>query len=268
MSAWRAALLALVQGVTEFLPISSSAHLILVPHLTGWRDQGLAFDIATHAGSLVAILVYFRRELAALVRAVPRALTRRAVVPGSDPFMLWVLAIGTVPVVVAGYLLQDWVAGEARNPLLIAATSIVFGLLLGWADWKGRETRRVEDVGWRDAVVVGLAQAVALVPGTSRAGITITAGRFLGLTRPDAARFSFLLAIPVGLIVSGKDALDLAGGGVAAVDWSAIAIGFLVSAVSAYAVVAWLLAWLQRQSLQAFVVYRVALGLFLFWWFG
>ena len=264
----QAILVALVQGLTEFLPISSSAHLILLPRMLEWPDQGLAFDVATHAGSLVAVLAYFRREIASLLRAVPdlrRATERR---PGRPAHLLLCLVAGTVPVAVAGLLVQDWVAEQGRDPRVIAAASIAFGLLLGWADWKGRRVRELADLTLGAALVVGLFQAVALVPGTSRAGITITAALLLAYSRPAAARLSFLLAIPVGLLVSGKDALDLVSGAAGSVDWIAIAVGFAVAAVSAYAVIVWLLAWLERRSLQVFVAYRVGLGVVLLLWFG
>lgn len=261
-------LVALVQGLTEFLPISSSAHLILLPRLVGWYDQGLSFDIATHAGSLVAVLAYFRREVVELFRAVPDLADAKEREPGRPAHLLLCLAVGTVPVALGGYLLQDWVAGGAREPILIAATSIGFGLLLGWADWRGRRVRDLAGLTMTAAGVIGLFQTLALIPGTSRSGITITAALLLSYTRPAAARFSFLLSIPVGLLVTGKDAFDLLAAPAGTVDWLAVLIGFAVAALSAYAVIVWFLAWLERRSLQVFVVYRVALGILLLFWFG
>lgn len=263
----QAVLVALVQGLTEFLPISSSAHLILLPRLVGWVDQGLAFDLATHAGSLAAVLLYFRREIGELARGVPELAAPEEWSPGRGAHLLVALAVGTVPVALAGLLLQEFVAGRGRDPILIAGTSIAFGLLLGWADWTGRRLRGVETLTLRAAAVIGLFQALALIPGTSRSGITITAALFLAFRRPAAARFSFLLAIPVGLLVTGKDLVDLASGAVGPVDWGLLALGFLVAALSAYAVIAWFLSWLERRSLQVFVVYRVLLGLAILWWF-
>ena len=257
----RAALLALVQGITEFLPISSSAHLILVPYLFGWPDQGLAFDVATNTGTLLAVVVYFRRDLADLVRGLLRP-AEHGEVEGMPPRrLLWALVLGTVPVAVAGLLLADWIAGAARDPLLIAATSIGFGLLLWAADRLGSRRRGLATLTLADAVLVGLAQALALVPGTSRSGVTMTVALALGYRRPAAARFSFLLAIPVGVLATGYDVLQVALGEVPAGDLAAMAVGLVVSAVSAYLVIGALLAWLERQTMTPFVVYRVVLGL-------
>jgi undecaprenyl-diphosphatase len=265
MGLLQAIVLALVQGITEFLPISSAGHLILVPFFLGWPDQGLRFDIATHAGSLVAVVLYFRKDLAELAQAAPKVVTREALVPGTSPFLLLALGVGTIPVALAGLLLSGFVAGAARNPVLIASTLIGFGLLLGAADRWAARRKDVATMGWADVVVIGLFQAMALIPGTSRSGITITAGRLMGLTRPAAARFSFLLSIPVLVLVSlheGIKALRLPPGGE---DWAPLVVGFLLSAVSAYLVIGWLLWWLQSQSLQVFVIYRVLLGLLILW---
>ena len=262
----QAILIALVQGLTEFLPISSSAHLILLPRIFGWVDQGLAFDLATHAGSLVAVLVYFRREIGELFRGAPELADPEEWSPGRGAHLLVALALGTVPVALAGLFLQGFVAGAARDPILIAWTSIGFGLLLGWADWRGRRVRGLEDLTFSTAGVVGLFQALALIPGTSRSGITITAALLLAYRRPAAARFSFLLAIPVGLLVTGKDLVDLLSGAVGPVDWPLLALGFSMAALSAYLVITWFLGWLERRSLQVFVVYRVLLGLAILWW--
>ena len=255
MSWLQAVVLGIVQGVTEFLPISSSAHLILASQLLGWPDGGLVFDMAANTGSLVAVIVCFsgdwRRLLAGAVGW-----------PGYEPQarrQLGMLALATVPVAFAGLLLQDLVAAGARQIGLIAATSILFGLLLGWADRRRQGGYDLASFGWAAAFFVGLAQAVALLPGTSRAGVTITAGLLVGLSRPAAVRFSFLLAVPVGLLVGSKSALDLANSGG---QWGAeIVIGFLVSGLSAYLAIRWLLRWVQSRNLAGFVVYRVILGL-------
>jgi len=255
----RAVLLALVQGVTEFLPISSSAHLILVPYLFVWPDQGLAFDIATNTGTLLAVIVYFRRDLLDLARGLLRP--DGDTVEGMPPRrLLWALAIGTLPVAAAGLALSDWVGSAARDPLIIAATSIGFGLLLWAADRLGRRRRDLDSLSLADALLIGLAQALALVPGTSRSGATMTAALALGYRRPAAARFSFLLAIPVGLLATGYDLLKVVLGEVPAGDLLPMAVGLVVAAVSAYLVIGGLLAWLQRQTMTPFVVYRVLLG--------
>jgi undecaprenyl-diphosphatase len=261
MSVAYALLLALVQGITEFLPISSAAHLILLPWLIGGEDQGLTFDAAANTGTLFAVLLYFRVEMAELARLfVRRVAEPRRKLQGPTEDLLWKLAAATLPVGIVGWLVQDWVAEQARNPVLIGWTSILFGLVLGLADRFGRKGLAVEELRWRSAIGVGLAQAVALVPGVSRAGITMTAGLASGLSREAAARFSFLLYVPVSVLVAIKDLLDLGRGAVVFADLMPLAVTFLGSAMVGYAVIALLLAWLRRRSLQVFVVYRVLLG--------
>ncbi len=252
----QAIILGLIQGVTEFLPISSSAHLILLPFVLGWEEHGLRFDVVTNAGTLSAAVVSFRRALAAARRqmlAGPAATAQPGLARG--------VLLASVPILVVGLLFYDWFATVARQPVLIAAMSIAFGVVLWWADRAARHERVVGDLTWRDCLWIGAAQALALVPGTSRSGITITAGLFLGLERSAAARFSFLLAIPVGVLALVKDAVDLARGGLGAGELAPLAIGFVTAAVSAYLVIGWLLAWLRRQDLTLFVIYRVVLGL-------
>jgi len=259
LSPLQAAVLGLIQGLTEFLPISSSGHLVLASRALGWSDQGLAFDMAAHCGSLLAVLAYFRADLVRFGRALaaPSAggpETRR------DARLAWTLLLATLPVAVGGLLTQELMAGAARRPALIAVTSIVFAVLLGWADRRAPR-RALDDLDRRSGVAIGFAQALALVPGTSRSGVTITAGRLAGLDREGAARFSFLLSIPVGLLVAAKEVLDLARAGDAAGGgWAALFVGFTVSALSAYAAIGWLLAWLRRRGLMPFVVYRILLG--------
>lgn len=267
MTPLQAIVLAVVQGLTEFLPISSSGHLILVPRFLGWPDQGLTFDLATHLGSLLAVLVYFRRELAQLGLAAPRMLSREALQPGTDPYLLLALLVGTVPAAFGGLLLSDFVAGEARNPRLIAATAIGFGLLMGLADRVGRGRRELREVTLGQALTIGTFQAMALIPGTSRSGATITAGLFSGLSRPAAARFSFLLSVPVGFLVLAKEVLDLASGAGAGIGGLPLVIGFTVSAITSFAAISLLLRWLQHRTLAVFVAYRLALGLLLLYWF-
>jgi undecaprenyl-diphosphatase len=267
MSPIQIVVLALVQAVTEFLPISSSGHLILIPRLLGWGDQGLSFDIATNTGTLLAVILYFRRDLAGVAR---EALAAPAVWRPDAPAgarLAWLLLLGTLPAAVVGLLAHRWISTAGRNPVLIACDLIVWGLLLGVADRFARERRDEGSLSPRDALLVGCAQALALVPGTSRSGITITALLLLGLSRPAAARFSFLLAVPVGLLAEAKDLLDhLLGDGIEAGALTAMLLGVVVSAVAGYAVIAWLLAWLRRRSLMVFVVYRVAFGLALLTW--
>jgi undecaprenyl-diphosphatase len=267
MTPLQAVVLAVVQVLTEFLPVSSSAHLILLPRLLGWPDQGQVFDLATHVGSLLAVLVYFRAELLRLARALPRLFTREALQTGSEASLLLDLGIGTVPAAVAGLLVAGFVAGAARDPRLIAWTTLGFGLLLGVADWLGRGSRDEHQVSWPQALLIGAFQAMALVPGTSRSGATITAGRATGMSRPGAARFSFLLSVPVGLLVTAKETLDLVHGAGERLGTVPLLLGFVVSAITSFAVIAWFLRFLQRRSLMVFVGYRIALGLLLLWWF-
>ncbi|MEM9554332.1 MAG: undecaprenyl-diphosphate phosphatase [Acidobacteriota bacterium] len=294
MTLLQAILLALVQGVTEFLPISSSAHLILVPYFVGWPDQGLVFDALTNAGTLLAVLVYFRRDLVRLLHPdawLPGGGTRSETgdgvvsdvavgasavgaegdddgsdLGGAEPRATGVplglaLAIGTVPLVITGLVLLDWIGGAARNAQLIAATSIGFGLLLWWSDRGVRGVRDLDALRWRHVMLIGCAQALALVPGTSRSGITITAALMLGFRREAAARFSFLLAVPAGLAATVVDLRALWLEGPGAAGWAPLVVAFLVAAASAYLVIDWLLDWVRNQDLTIFVVYRVALGL-------
>jgi undecaprenyl-diphosphatase len=261
----QAVTLALIQGLTEFLPISSSAHLILVPVFTGWRDQGLDFDVIVHAGSLIAVLAYFRREITAMTRDWVRALSGRG--HTRDSRLAWWVIIGTVPAGVAGLLLKDIVEHALRNPLWIASGLIGFGLLLGWADWKHRGERDEHSLILRDVLIIGFAQALALIPGTSRSGITMTAALFLGLSRDAAARFSFLLAIPVIAAAGLLSTRDLFANGIVT-DWPLLGLAFAVSALSTYLCIHYFLAFIRRIGMQPFVFYRLALGgllIHLFW---
>jgi undecaprenyl-diphosphatase len=252
--------LAVVQGVTEFLPVSSSAHLILVPAFTNWEDQGLAFDVALHLGSLSAVLVFFRRDILAMTHSWTRSLFTRQL--DADAKLAWAVLFGTIPVGLAGLAFQDVVEDVLRSPLYLAAGMIVFGLALGWADWKHRGTRTERQLNWQDVLLIGVAQAIALFPGTSRSGITITAALFLGLSREAAARFSFLLSIPVILIACGLLSIELLNSDTP-VDWTAMAAGVVLSGISAYLCIYYFLAFIQRMGMQPFVIYRIALGVLL-----
>jgi undecaprenyl-diphosphatase len=252
--------LAVVQGITEFIPVSSSAHLILTPYFLGWKDQGLDFDIATNTGTLIATLLYFRWDVRDLVVGFFTGQPRSSDGDYSPRRLALAITCATIPAGIVGLLIHDWVKIQARNPLLIACTSIGYGLLLLLADRIGRKDRQLGDLGFAAALVIGCAQALALVPGTSRSGITITAALFLGFARPSAARFSFLLSIPIGVAVGLKSAKDLLGAHLTSADVLALGIGVAVSALVGYLVIAWLLAWLRRQSLTVFVVYRLLLG--------
>jgi len=259
MTPLQSVLLALVQALTEFLPVSSSGHLILVPRLLGWSDQGLEFDIATNTGTLLAVVVYFRADLAAMTRGAVASLRRRELA-APEARLAWAVALGTVPAAIAGLLVKDWVATAARGWQLIAVNAVVYGLLLLAADRLGSKRRELAALGVREGLLVGAAQALALVPGTSRSGVTMTAALGLGFTREAAARLSFLLAVPVGVLVGGKQLVDLARGVPLGVPFDALAIGIGVSAVAGYAVIALLLGWVRRRSLAVFAVYRLALA--------
>ncbi len=252
-----AALLALLQGFTEFLPISSSAHLILLPRLNGWEDQGLAFDVAVHVGTLVAVIAYFRDELRPMVVDWARSLSERRLVGESR--LAWGVLFGTIPVGLAGLAFKDAVETSLRSPLVIAATTIIFGVLLWWADASGRRVRSEHTVGWKDVLVIGVAQAIALIPGTSRSGITMTAGLMRGLDRQGAARFSFLLSIPVITLAGGLSAIELIGAGEKVV-WAPLLVGTAVAAVSAYLCIHFFLKLLERIGMMPFVIYRLILG--------
>lgn len=256
--------LALVQGITEFLPISSSAHLILVPVLTEWEDQGLAFDVALHLGSLIAVLIYFRKDLIAMTLSWSRSVVTRQL--DNDAKLAWAIIFATIPVGLAALLFKDIVENILRSPLAIAGGMIVFGLLLGWADWRNRGQREVSQITWKDALLIGLAQAIALFPGTSRSGITLTAGLLMGFSREAAARFSFLLSIPVIVLASIMETRDLLQADISP-DWAFMAGGVALSGLSAYLCIHFFLSFIQRIGMQPFVAYRLVLGALLLWIF-
>jgi undecaprenyl-diphosphatase len=250
-------LLAVVQALTEFLPVSSSAHLILLPRLLETVDQGLRFDVAANTGTFLAVLVYFRREIAAMTFA---ALSRRDPAHAADRRLAWLILLASIPVLICGLLFRDLVATLGRDPLLIAGTSIVFGVLLAVVDRLGRRSRALHDVTVADAAFIGLAQALALVPGTSRSGITMTAGIAANLRRDEAARFSFLLAVPVGAAAAAWEAIGFVRAGEWGTWWQLLLV-ILVSAGVGVAVIHFLLGFLRTRSLLVFAIYRVALGL-------
>ncbi len=256
--------LALVQGITEFLPISSSAHLILVPQLMAWQDQGLAIDVAMHIGTLLAVMAFFHAEVRRLIMGGLNLLAGR---PDGDTRLLLQLALATVPVVVLGFLIKDMVAHGFRSPLLIAATTIGFGILLWRADRRGDNAERaLGGMTYKDALVIGLFQALALVPGVSRSGITMTAGLFLAFSRTEAARFSLLLSIPTTAAAGALGGWELVKSGDAALQADAVYAAVLAFAAALLAIWA-MMAWLKKASFTPFVVYRLVLGAFLLYWF-
>ena len=254
--------LSFVQGITEFLPISSSGHLILAPLLFGYALQSLAFDVAVHLGTLGAVMLYFRREIVKMTVAVLHSLqTRRFHDP--DARLGWIIVIATLPVLVLGLPLKSVLEflreDETRVALVIAATSIAFGLMLWWTDQRGKRVRDEYNLGWKDAVIIGLMQAIAIIPGTSRSGITITAGLMLGLTRQAASRFSFLLAIPTILLAGALESLDLVQS-TEPVDWVSLVLGAAISFGVAYLTIHYFLKFIERISMFPFVIYRILLG--------
>ena len=253
-------ILALIQGVTEFLPISSSAHLILPSHVFGWTDQGLAFDVAVHVGSLVAVMGYFRKDVSALLVAWLQHLSKGQKSPESD--LAWSVILATLPAVIFGLLVDLFFDEALRQLWVIATTTIVFGILLALADRKGY-LNKATTITIKMAFIIGLFQALALIPGTSRSGITMTAALFLGVNRETSARFSFLLSIPLILAAGSLKTLELMQTNLP-VPWLDMALGTGLSAISAYACITLFLAWINRIGFMPFVIYRLFLGLSLF----
>ena len=254
--------LALIQGFTEFLPISSSAHLILPNQVLGWPDQGLAFDVAVHFGSLIAVVAYFRKDVWALIRD---GLGGFATGKFTDEGRLaWLIVLATIPAGLAGLLFQDIIETKLRSAAVIAATTIGFGIVLWWADVRGVRTQTLAQLNWRKALAIGAAQAIALIPGTSRSGITMTAGLMLGMKREDAARFSFLMSIPIIalsallLIVEMLEQKE-------PVHWHDILIGTTLSGISAYLCIRFFLQFINRIGMAPFAIYRLLLGAALIW---
>jgi undecaprenyl-diphosphatase len=249
--------LALIQGFTEFLPISSSAHLILPSAVFGWENQGLAFDVAVHLGSLLAVIIYFRQDIRRMTLAwLAQGFTKQQ---NTDSKLAWWVILATLPAVMIGFTIKDFIELYARSALVIACTTILFGLLLWYADVKAKQIKNISQISWKDALIIGLFQAIALIPGTSRSGITMTAGLMLGLSRDASARFSFLLAIPTILgagLLATLDLLDAKQ----AVDWTAMAYGIGFSFLSAYACITLFLNWISRIGMLPFVIYRLLLG--------
>ncbi|MCP5418133.1 MAG: undecaprenyl-diphosphate phosphatase [Chromatiaceae bacterium] len=251
-------ILSLVQGLTEFLPISSSAHLILTPELLGYQDQGLAFDVAVHLGSLIAVIGYFHDDIVRMARDLLRSL--RANGPATrDARLGWMIIVATLPIVVIGGVFKSLVETDLRSTLVIAITTILFGLLLYWFDLRGVRTRDEYSVNWQDALIIGLFQALAIIPGTSRSGITMTAGLMLGLTRSAASRFSFLLAVPTILMSGALVTLDLMRTDLP-VMWNELLLGAVLSCVSAYLCIYFFLKLIENLGMLPFVIYRLLLG--------
>lgn len=259
----RATLLAIIQGLTEFLPISSSAHLILPSVLLGWDDQGLAFDVAVHLGTLTAVISYFRMDVFRIVMGCWRHVIRREA--SADSKLGWLLLLATLPVVIVGFLAKDLVDNNLRNAGVIAGATILFGLLLYWADNSSMKTGSVSSLTWKSALVIGLAQILALIPGTSRSGITMTAALFCNLDRESSSRFSFLLSIPVIAGAALLLILDLLA--LDQVNWTEIGYAMVVACLVAYFCIYFFLQTINRLGFTPFVIYRVVLGIVLLLFF-
>lgn len=259
MDITQAIILALLQGLTEFLPISSSAHLILLPVLLGWEDQGLAFDVAVHVGTLMAVVAFYQKDIRLIIVAWSGSLIGKG--SSEDSKLAWYVILGTIPVGLVGISLPNSVEEVLRSPLVIAASTIIFAILLWFSEKRAKEARTT--VTLLDALIIGLFQAIALIPGTSRSGITITAGLLTGLKREYAARFSFLLSVPVIALAGMLKALELYKAA-EPVSWDLMIIGALVSAVVAYLSIGWFLKLLEKIGMMPFVYYRLFLGIFLF----
>lgn len=253
--------LAIVQGLTEFLPVSSSAHLILVPILTGWKDQGLAFDVAVHVGTLSAVVLYFRTEILHMTTAWIGSVSGKGF--NQDAKLAWAVLFGTIPVGLAGLLFKDFIEENLRSAFVLATSTLVFAILLWWADVKGKRVRNEYSIDWKDVLFIGVAQALALIPGTSRSGATMTAALMMGLTRQAAARFSFLLSIPVIVLAGGLETVEYLKEATVD-DMQPLMLGVLISGVSAYFCIHYFLKLLERIGMMPFVVYRIVLALFLY----
>lgn len=256
MSPWQALILGIIQGLTEFLPISSSAHLAVMPHLTGWADQGIEFDIAVHFGTLVAVLVYFFRDWMQI-------LTGKGTDPriAGNPRLLWLLIAATIPAGVVGFLFEEQAEAAGNNLYVIGAMMILIGLLMAWADRRGRANKDIGHVSAADALLIGAAQAIAVIPGTSRSGITISVGLLRNLDRAAAARFSFLLSTPVIGGAALKNFFDLWRQGLSPELQSAFAVGIVASAVTGAITIRYFMDFLRRRTLAFFVTYRIVFGI-------
>lgn len=261
MTLWQALLLGILQGATEFLPVSSSGHLVILPHLLDWPDPGLVLDTVLHLGTMVAVVFYFWRELWSLALAAAESLRERSL---DDPQarIAWGLLLATIPTAFIGWLLEERIEELFQAPQAAGGFLLVTALLLLLAEYRGRQQRDLETLSWRDALLIGLAQTLAIAPGLSRSGTTIAAGLLLGYRRAEATRFSFLLSVPIILGSGLYQLLKLTGDAGAATSSSgAMLVGFLAAAVTGYLAIAGFLALVRRQSLWPFAAYCAALGL-------
>jgi undecaprenyl-diphosphatase len=261
-----AVILGIIQGLTEFLPISSSAHLILVPWFFGWDHEGLTFDVALHLGTAFAVLAYFWKDWCRLVKAFWIGLKFRNPFGSEHGRLAWFILIGTIPAAVIGFLFEDLVETELRSPLITIFTLVAFGALLFWADKKGRKKRNIEEYNWKDCLWIGFSQALALIPGVSRSGITMTTAMFRHSSRTSAARFSFLLSTPIivgaGILKAWRwvGALESGETGRLPVEWTVLLAGTISAAITGFLCIRYFLRYLRQRSFTPFVVYRFILA--------
>ena len=261
-----AVILGVVQGLTEFLPISSSAHLIVIPWLIGWSQKGLAFDVALHIGTSISVLVFFWNDWVRLAKETIRGLMERRPLANPDRKLAWLLVLATIPAAVSGLIFEDYIEQRLRSPLITVFTLIIFAILLYWAERKSRKDRSIEFFSFEDAVWIGISQAIALIPGVSRSGITITAAMMRDSDRESAARFSFLLSTPVivgaGILESCRfiKTLHQSASGSMGNEWLLMIVGILVSSVTGFFCIRYFLRFIQTNTFMPFIVYRMILA--------
>jgi undecaprenyl-diphosphatase len=258
MSWFEAVVLGLIQGLTEFLPISSSAHILIVSRLFGWGDPGAAFTAVSQIGTEVAVLIYFRKDIARILSAWFRSFRDKELRAGIDARMGWYVIVGTIPIAALGLTFASVIETSARNLWIVATVLIVFGVVLGVADRFGRKSKELESLNVKDGILFGFGQALALIPGVSRSGATISTGLALGYSRYAAPRYAFLLAIPAVLASGLYEATKI--GDDPNVQWAQTIIATLIALVVGYLVIAWLIRWVTTRSYMPFVIYRVVLG--------
>lgn len=258
MTWFEAIVLGIVQGLTEFLPVSSSAHVLLLSEIFGWGDPGAAFTAVMQIGTETAVLIYFRHDIARIISTWARSLVKPELRGQLDARMGWYVIVGTIPIAILGFTFADQIETVARNLWLVSVVLIVFGVILGLADHYGEKRRGVETLSMRSGLVFGLGQALALIPGVSRSGATITTGLFMGFTREAATRYAFLLAIPAVLASGFYEATKI--GDEADVQWGPTILATLIAFVIGYAVIAWLIKYVSSNSYMPFVIYRIVLG--------
>lgn len=263
MTTLQALVLGLVQGLTEFIPVSSTAHLRLVPHFLGWDDPGAAFSAVIQLGSLLAVFTYFAADIWKLLLAALASLRHRNLNYNSDARLAWSIAVGTLPIAVLGLAFKDFIEGDARQLTIIAIALIALALLLLLAERLGRRTRLMQELGFGEIQFIGLCQALALIPGCSRSGSTIMGGLFLGLKREEAARFSFLLGLPAIGAAGALEFVKLLKGGLGEAGLLNLGVGIVAAALSSYLAIGFLLRFLQRHGTHWFAYYRILLGIFI-----